>query len=646
VKAEVEIPRCPSCGSVMILAGKPPSDDERTRSGSPEAGGASGKDASQEVSTDRGFVGPRTDAAMIAKCSSCGKQVIVEEVLLDSTLRQRPKAMRAEEARIEIPGDADPHDPDVDMVGRRLGDYEVVGILGRGGMGVVYDARQPVIGRRVAIKLLRRNVALDGEQVQRLLTEARAANAIRHPGIIDIQSIGTADDGRPFIVMEYLEGQSLQTVITERAPLPVDEVLRILDEILSALGAAHDAGVIHRDLKPSNVFLVPQPEGPAKVKLLDFGAAKKQEDPGSAPATPTSLIIGTPEYMPPEQGMGLPVTIQSDLYSVGVAAFEMLTGRLLFEGSTIYSTMEHHRSDLPPDPCWIVPGVPAQLGELVLTLLEKDPPKRPASARAVREVLDSIRQRLKESGPPTRPVPGSSSPAISNYGFLDGRTVETLTTQTARSRTWLFVLGIGALGLAALSFVTASPPNWAALKSRAGRLIGVAPRVSATTVKPERLKQEPDTGKAAETAPLPDQTLSVAVGATPSAAKQSDAVSAMATKTATDAVAANAEPDSPGAQAARPAKRAHSSVPPLQMMKARIDRLEAELRAQVPAGSSPSRPALKLLEGARADAEAATTSAERAAVWAFLNDWERTFLGRRPAADSPSSIESSSQPVR
>ncbi|MGZ3461241.1 MAG: serine/threonine-protein kinase, partial [Archangium sp.] len=160
------------------------------------------------------------------------------------------------------------------LVGLKIGEYELRQRIGVGGMGLVYDGIQPLIGKRVAVKVLRPELAAAEEQVARLLAEARAVNAIRHRGIVDIFGFGQVPDGRQYIIMEYLEGVALDAYLAEKGRLPVPEALDILDEVLGALGAAHGAGVVHRDLKPSNIFLVKQPDGSRYVKLLDFGLAK------------------------------------------------------------------------------------------------------------------------------------------------------------------------------------------------------------------------------------------------------------------------------------------------------------------------------------------------------------------------------------
>jgi eukaryotic-like serine/threonine-protein kinase len=231
------------------------------------------------------------------------------------------------------------------LIGTSVCGYVIKGRLGQGGMGIVYEGEQPMIGKRVAIKVLRAEIAQDPEQVQRLVSEARAVNAVGHRGIIDVFGYGELTDGRQCIVMEYLDGEPLSDLLirnhNENRETPVLEVLLILEEILSALGGAHGAGVIHRDLKPSNVFLCKQRDGSRFVKVIDFGIAKLGVI-GSTPSTRASLMIGTPSYMAPEQARGGSVSPALDLYAVGVMAFEMLTGQLPFVGDSVVAVLMQH----------------------------------------------------------------------------------------------------------------------------------------------------------------------------------------------------------------------------------------------------------------------------------------------------------------
>ncbi|WP_164008840.1 serine/threonine-protein kinase [Pyxidicoccus trucidator] len=314
-----------------------------------------------------------------------------------------PKVVvHAADARLMDTGTRDP------LVGLKLGEYELRTRVGVGGMGLVYEGIQPLIGKRVAVKVLRPELAHSTEQVERLLAEARAVNAIRHRGIIDIFGFGQVPDGRQYIVMEFLDGQALDAVLTEKNRLPVQEALSLLDEVLAALAAAHGAGVVHRDLKPSNIFLVRQPDGSRYVKVLDFGLAKRAQTPtGRSAQTRTDMVVGTPEYMAPEQARGQEVGPMTDLYALGVVTFEMVTGRLPFVGTSPVDLLMKHVEARPPRPSEFVPDLPPALDAFILQMLTKDPEARPNSADALRQQLNKLRRTLRSS---TRSNPSALAP--------------------------------------------------------------------------------------------------------------------------------------------------------------------------------------------------------------------------------------------
>lgn len=314
------------------------------------------------------------------------------------------------------------------LIGLKLGEYELRARIGVGGMGLVYEGIQPLIGKRVAVKVLRPELAHSSEQVERLLAEARAVNAIRHRGIIDIFGFGQVPDGRQYIVMEYLEGQPLDAVLVEKNRLPLDEALPILDEVLAALAAAHGAGVVHRDLKPSNIFLVRQPDGSRYVKVLDFGLAKRGQGPtGRTAQTRTDMVVGTPEYMAPEQARGQEVGPMTDLYALGVVTFEMVTGRLPFTGSSPVDLLMKHVEARPPRPSEFVPDLPPALDAFILQMLTKDPETRPNSADPLRQQLNKLRRSLRA----TRSNPSALSPMHEKPRVADDASSRRPTTPVA-----------------------------------------------------------------------------------------------------------------------------------------------------------------------------------------------------------------------
>ncbi|MBI5515364.1 MAG: protein kinase [Deltaproteobacteria bacterium] len=277
------------------------------------------------------------------------------------------------------------------------GRYKLLERIGEGGMGTVYRARHEAIERDVALKLLHLELTLDPVLRKRFLREARATSRLRHPNIVDITDFGTAS-GRVFLVMELLEGESLAAAITHN-PLPLRQALEILAQTAEALAHAHGEAVVHRDIKPENVFLVRSDEG-CRVRVLDFGIARVF---GEEPLTITGHVFGTPEYMSPEQSMGEPVSFTADLYSLGVLAYELLTGALPYTGSMV-ELMARHGRDPIPSPRHANPKVPEALDALVTKLLAKSPKDRPqASAEVARSLREALEQ-FPDSPNSERPV--------------------------------------------------------------------------------------------------------------------------------------------------------------------------------------------------------------------------------------------------
>ncbi len=260
-------------------------------------------------------------------------------------------------------------------------------------MGMVYLAEHPTLGRRAAVKVLHPDLAASHEMIQRLFNEARAANAIGHPGIIEVSDLGLLPSGTPYIVMEYLEGQSLGARIGAAGRLSLRATLEIADQTASAVGAAHAKGIIHRDLKPDNLFLTPDPHCPGRerLKVLDFGIAKLAQRPATAAdvRTRTGAILGTPRYMSPEQCRdSRDVDHRTDIYSLGVILYEMLAGTPPFVSSSWGEMAHMHIGVKPPDLRELVPEVPLALERAVMRALEKEPDARFQSMAELRQALD------------------------------------------------------------------------------------------------------------------------------------------------------------------------------------------------------------------------------------------------------------------
>lgn len=289
------------------------------------------------------------------------------------------------------------------LVKSHIGGYRIVRILGEGGMGTVYEAVHDGIDRRVAVKILHPEYARKPEIVRRFLNEARAVNVVSHPGLVQISECGQSEDGTAFLVMEYLDGDTLGGRLKKRADKKLTEaqVVGFAWQLATALAAAHATGIVHRDLKPSNVMLVPDPTvlGGERVKLLDFGIAKLGQQIGRNDGlhTRTGVTMGTPSYMAPEQCLGAAnVDGKADVYSLGVMMFEMLTGTPPFVADAELVLLNMHVSKAPPVLRTIAPTVSDAVAQLVQRMLSKAAGERPTMAEVVR-VLQLRDKPLQQS---------------------------------------------------------------------------------------------------------------------------------------------------------------------------------------------------------------------------------------------------------
>jgi serine/threonine-protein kinase len=282
---------------------------------------------------------------------------------------------------------------DIDVTlpnGSDVGGYTIQAHLGAGGMGIVYGGVQAGTGKRAAIKVLSAQYCRDVATVERFEQEARLVNDVHHPNIVEVYSMGTLPDGRKYMAMEWLEGESLSDRI-DRGKIPAAEAIVILDGLCDALQHVHARGVVHRDIKSDNVFLI-SAGGAVRPKLLDFGFAKLADgkNPRQITKTKTGMVVGTPPYMSPEQARGKLADHRSDMYSLGVLAHKVLTGRLPFEGNSPVDFILHHLKTAPPDPRELAPDVPEAIARTVVRMMGKVPEERPTFGD-VRGVLAQFR---------------------------------------------------------------------------------------------------------------------------------------------------------------------------------------------------------------------------------------------------------------
>ena len=325
--------------------------------------------------------------------------------------------------------------------GTRLDHYEILSAIGRGGMGEVYRARDTRLGREVAIKTLPGDLSRDGEHLARFRREARAASALNHPNICTIYDLAEHDT-RPFIVMELLRGETLADVLG-RGALPLDRSLEIALQLSDALASAHGEGIIHRDIKPANLFVTER----GVAKILDFGLARIQHAGADDLATQADMVtvvggvVGTVAYMSPEQARGEPLDARTDLFSLGVVLYQMLTGRAAFPGNTTAVIFSRILSSPVERATTVNPALPKALDDLFERLLAKDRDRRHPSARDLGDCLQQLKSEMQSSAARARPVSGAAAdkPSIvvlpfenlsadaDNAYFSDGLTDEIIT---------------------------------------------------------------------------------------------------------------------------------------------------------------------------------------------------------------------------
>jgi serine/threonine protein kinase len=326
--------------------------------------------------------------------------------------------------------------------------YKVEGIVGEGGMGVVYQCRHKIIDKRVALKILRADLARDPEVTERFLMEAKAASAIQDEHIISISDFGQLPDGAAYFVMEFLEGTPLALLAGGGTPMPLPRIVRIALQLSEGLAAAHQLGIVHRDLKPDNVFLIQRGKENDFVKILDFGIAKVLTN-ASSRLTQVGSVFGTPHYMSPEQAAGTPLDHRGDIYSLGVMLYELATGRVPFDAENFVGILSQQLYQDPVPPRIAAPeaNIPLAFEAIILKCMAKKSERRYQSMLQLRDDLLQLEARLgtadqRESVTPARPSgvePGGLAASV------EGTALSTeLTLAGLRPRRWPMYTAIAA----------------------------------------------------------------------------------------------------------------------------------------------------------------------------------------------------------
>lgn len=352
------------------------------------------------------------------------------------------------------------------LVGVRIGRFRISREIGQGGMGTVYEAIQDAIGYRAAVKVLGGRLDNDPRQhqyVERFLDEARAVNLISHPGVVQIFDYGETDDHIVYIMMEYLEGQTLQSRLFDSSTgktkrFSIRQALRLVRYVASAMAQAHDKGVLHRDLKPDNLVVIPDTGflGGERIKILDFGLARFLDSPERR--TTAGIALGTPTYMSPEQCLGEDLTGKTDVYSLGAILYEIFAGRPPFPGDQHAVVMRQHVGDAPQPLESLVPNLPVSVADLVSSMLQKQAGARPDMHKVV-ERIDSLEREGKLPAEEVTAAGAAKSPQPAGEANIATVAIGSIARKPAAAA--------GPLG--------ARPtPPWIALLSVSGLLLGLA----------------------------------------------------------------------------------------------------------------------------------------------------------------------------
>jgi serine/threonine-protein kinase len=351
----------------------------------------------------------------------------------------------------------------------RFGPYEVIRQLGRGGMATVFEGRHVDLAKRVALKVVHPTIAPDASTVRRLLREGRTAAAIRHPHVVDVIDVGM-QDGKPYLVMELLEGEDLAQRLKRDAPLPIDVIAELVLPVIAGVAAAHDAGIVHRDLKPSNIFLAQRHRGIEPV-VVDFGLSRLEEGAFDPSSTRSQVVAGTAQYMAPEQLRGSKgLTARTDVYALGVVLYECATGGTPFWGDDAYELAHAVMTAAVVPPSELNPDVPGGFDAIVLRALARDPAQRFATVRALGAAL------LPFAGPEAQKQWGAEFPAVPEPVVEAAATPVAPRARASRRRAVGAAIGIAAIGGASLAAVHATRADHATIAAP------VAEPVRVTTV--------------------------------------------------------------------------------------------------------------------------------------------------------------------
>lgn len=327
---------------------------------------------------------PVEQTVTIPKCPTCGLELAGERAICacDSSLILQPTV-----------------DP---MIGKTLGCYKIVEVIGRGGMGMIYKAHDQWMDRTIAIKMLHLHLVHDQQSVQRFGQEAKAAGNVEHPNVIQAYDYGVADTKQPFLVMEYLQGRSLAEIIEAERQIDYERAVNIFIQACEALAAAHAKDVLHRDLKPSNIMLIQTKDQPDFVKIVDFGIAKMMPGSGKeVQLTQTGEVFGSPLYMSPEQFVGRKVDRRSDIYAMGCVMYEALMGKPPIVGEHVLETMYKHMNEKPKKFAEVRPDlkISPKVEAIVMRCLEKDPDQRFQTMSELHDELMLTKAGFKDRRP-------------------------------------------------------------------------------------------------------------------------------------------------------------------------------------------------------------------------------------------------------